>query len=544
MALYHTYRPQLFKEVVGQEHVVTTLSNEITEHALAHAYLFSGPRGVGKTTLARLVAKAINCPERKKTSAEPCNGCSSCEEIATGRSIDVIEIDAASHTGVDNVRENIIENAQFKPTKSPYKIFIIDEVHMLSTSAFNALLKTLEEPPAHVIFILATTELQKLPETIISRCQRFTFKKIPYETMKAHLTDVAKSEKVKVDSAVLDRVINKSDGCARDALSLLDQLFSTGEKTITAEIASVVLPTSPVEETAAFLAACIRKNPAEGFTILNTLVDAGANLMQFATDAVELLRGIMIQKISGSAPTLALDVSDNVRDLMKALALEVSGSDVVKLADLFMKRRLEIRTAPIPQLPLELLILEWCSADAPIAPPPSGAKVASAPRVVEAPKTASVTPPPVLESKADVIEVVAEEAMVEEEPKTVLERVKEFVSGEPAKSMEEIKSGWSGFVGKMEVVSPSLVFILKMAEIQKTDGNTVTLAVPYTFHRDKLLGKTCQRQIEQGLTEQYGTTMHVDVVVDEKGQQEINDAPTQEMIDLAASLGGQIVEGN
>ncbi len=543
MALYHKYRPQIFADVVGQEHVVTTLSNEITDNALAHAYLFSGPRGVGKTTLARLVAKAINCPERKKSSAEPCNACSSCEEIATGRSIDVIEIDAASHTGVDNVRENIIENAQFKPTKSPYKIFIIDEVHMLSTSAFNALLKTLEEPPAHVIFILATTELQKLPETIISRCQRFTFKKIPYATMKEHLLSVAKEEKVKVDQAVLDRVINKSDGCARDALSLLDQLFSTGEKTITPEIASVVLPTSPVEETMAFLDACIHKQPAPGFAVLNTLVDAGANLMQFATDAVELLRGMMIFSISGHSPVLAIDISEEGKTKLESLSKEIVPGEMVRLTDLFMKRRLEIRTAPIPQLPLELLLLEWCyGGQTPptlnMPAPSAGASVKTVltppPAAPEpAPKKAPETPPEI------------NTAIVEPETKTVIERVKEFVSGEPVKSIEEIKSGWNAFVGTMEHVSPSLVFILKMAEVVKIDGNTVTIAVPYGFHRDKLMGKTCQRQIEQGLTDQFGTTIHIDVMVDEKGQQDVfSDAPSQEMIDLANALGGELVEGN
>ena len=185
--IYRKYRPQKFSEVTGQEHIIKTIAGEIASGQIAHAYLFSGPRGTGKTTTARLLAKALNCEKRSEGNSEPCDNCLSCEEITGNRSIDVIEIDAASHTGVDNVRENIIDNAQFKPTKSKYKIFIIDEVHMLSTSAFNALLKTLEEPPAHVIFILATTELHKLPSTIISRCQRFNFHKIPTEQMRARL---------------------------------------------------------------------------------------------------------------------------------------------------------------------------------------------------------------------------------------------------------------------------------------------------------------------------------------------------------------------
>src|SRR3989344_5558425 len=177
--LYRKYRPQTFAEVVGQNHIKTTLQNELEKDKIAHAYLFSGPRGLGKTTMARLFAKAVNCLTRKSGQSEPCNQCNSCQEVITGRSLDVIEIDAASHTGVDNVRENIIENSRFTPTSRKFKVFIIDEVHMLSTSAFNALLKTLEEPPEHAIFILATTEIHKVPETIVSRCQHFDFHKVP-----------------------------------------------------------------------------------------------------------------------------------------------------------------------------------------------------------------------------------------------------------------------------------------------------------------------------------------------------------------------------
>src|SRR3989338_4041792 len=177
MALYHVHRPQDYEELIGQEYIVQTLSNQVASGKIAHAYLFSGPRGVGKTTTARILSKAVNCTNRKDSESNPCNTCTSCQEITAGNSIDVIEIDAASNTGVDNVRTNIIDNAQFRPTKSKYKIFIIDEVHMLSTSAFNALLKIMEEPPAHVIFVLATTELHKLPETIISRCEHHNFKK-------------------------------------------------------------------------------------------------------------------------------------------------------------------------------------------------------------------------------------------------------------------------------------------------------------------------------------------------------------------------------
>ena len=199
LALYRKYRPQIFAELVGQNHIKTTLQNELATGKVAHAYLFSGPRGLGKTTVARLLAKAVNCLKRQAGESEPCNQCDACKEIVDNRSLDVIEIDAASNTGVDNVRENIIGNSRFTPTSRKYKVFIIDEVHMLSLSAFNALLKTLEEPPPYAIFILATTEIHRVPPTIISRCQRFDFRKVGLADVVERLNKIVNAEKRKVD---------------------------------------------------------------------------------------------------------------------------------------------------------------------------------------------------------------------------------------------------------------------------------------------------------------------------------------------------------
>src|SRR3989339_626328 len=219
-ALYRTYRPQTFADLTGQEHVKRTLQNQLKIGRVAHAYLFTGTRGVGKTTAARLLAKAVNCQgitEGKDSLPEPCNVCSSCQEITGGSSLDVYEIDAASNTGVDHVREHIIESVRFSPNKAKMKVFIIDEVHMLSTSAFNALLKTLEEPPAHALFILATTEIHKVPATILSRCQRFDFKKISKEAMVTRLASIVKQEKRNVDEDVLLGIAKHSGGSERDA---------------------------------------------------------------------------------------------------------------------------------------------------------------------------------------------------------------------------------------------------------------------------------------------------------------------------------------
>jgi DNA polymerase-3 subunit gamma/tau len=229
-ALYRRYRSQTFGELIGQEHIVQTLRNAIAEGRIAHAYLFTGPRGVGKTTVARLLAKAVNCTA--PISQRPCGICESCQAIAEGRAVDVIEMDAASHTSVEDARE-IIERVQFRPTSGAYKVYIIDEVHMLSTAAFNALLKTLEEPPGHALFILATTENHKVPATILSRCQRFTFSRHTVSATATHVHAIANTEQIMLEPGVAEAIARAATGSMRDALSVLDQLMAYGSGTIT-----------------------------------------------------------------------------------------------------------------------------------------------------------------------------------------------------------------------------------------------------------------------------------------------------------------------
>jgi len=276
-SLSQQYRPKTFKEVCGQPSVVRALSNAITLNTLAHAYLFTGPRGTGKTTTARLLAKSANCSKRKK-SPDPCEVCSSCQEITKGHSMNVIEIDAASYTGVDNIRQ-IREEVNTPPSNAPHKIYIIDEVHMLSKGAFNALLKTLEEPPEHIIFILATTEIHKVPETIISRCQRYDFSRIDPSRIADKLQMIAKREAIQVDTKVFDLIALTAEGGMRDAESLLAQLFSLVEKdtSLTLETAQDFLGLSDDQAIRSFGEALFSDTPDKILTQIDTLIKDGHN---------------------------------------------------------------------------------------------------------------------------------------------------------------------------------------------------------------------------------------------------------------------------
>ncbi len=358
--IYRKYRPKVFKEIVGQKPIKITLENEISSGNLAHAYLFIGPRGTGKTSLARLFARSLNCTNRKDGESEPCNDCENCKLILAGRSMDIIEIDAASHTGVDNVRDNIIANSQIPPFNSDgYKVFIIDEVHMLSKSAFNALLKTLEEPPKKVIFILATTEVHKVPETIISRCQRFDLKKIPIKDIVKRMTEIVEWEKVQVSEKILSEIARRSEGCLRDAESLLGQVISISGGKVTDELASMVLPNSNWQAIDALTEALRVKNLATALNQINKLVEEGADLNIFISDFIDYIRQIMLYKIIG--PSFVIDFDDNLSDSIKKHAQDFVLEDISKLLNIVLDK-LSIKETMIDQLPLELACVEFLLA--------------------------------------------------------------------------------------------------------------------------------------------------------------------------------------
>lgn len=357
LVLYRKYRPQSFSEVVGQTHVVQTLTNSIIAGHISHAYLFSGPRGSGKTTIARLFAKTVNCENPQ--GAEPCNKCSSCSEIMASKSIDLLEIDAASHTGVDDVRQ-LIEGIKFAPTKSKFKIFIIDECHQLSKSAANALLKTLEEPPAHAIFLLATTESHKMIPTIISRCQKFDFRRLQVSEILKKLEFISKKEGVKFENSALSLIALNARGSFRDAESLLDECisFSYEKGVVRTQDIKELLGIAEIGEISNFIDLLISKKTKEAIAFLNSLIDSGLDLQEFTKTLVFYLRQMLLLKINPEfLNTQNLGLADTEVEKLRGQTNGFNQKEIQNMLELFIEAENKLKYAAIPQLPLELVII-------------------------------------------------------------------------------------------------------------------------------------------------------------------------------------------
>ena len=353
------WRPQSFTDVVGQNHITQTLSNALKNGRLPHALLFTGPRGTGKTSSARILAKALRCPNA--VNFVPCNECDSCREIASGSSVDVMEIDGASNNGVDSIRE-LRETVAFMPTSGKYKVYIIDEVHMLSTSAFNALLKTLEEPPGHVIFIMATTEVHKIPQTILSRCQRFDFRRIPTRQITERLKMICDREGVSAEDEALWVIARQGDGSMRDSQSLLDQVITFANGPLTR--ANVVEILGLTDRALLFdtLNALVDRNSKAVLSVIEKISTAGFEPHLFSQDLLEMIRNLLLVKVSESQAASILEMPDTELQALQEMAGRLSEEDIHMLFDMALKGGSDIPRAQDPRIVLEVILLRMASA--------------------------------------------------------------------------------------------------------------------------------------------------------------------------------------
>lgn len=357
MALYRKFRPDQFEDVKGQEHIVTTLKNQLMADRIGHAYLFCGTRGTGKTTVAKLFAKAVNCEH--PVDGSPCGVCKSCQAIAEGSSMNVIEIDAASNNGVDNIRD-IKEQVKYSPTEGKYKVYIIDEVHMLSIGAFNALLKTLEEPPSYVIFILATTESHKIPITILSRCQKYDFRRISIHTIAARLQELMKKEQVEVEEKAIRYIAKVADGSMRDALSLLDQCiaFYLGQ-TITYDKVLDVLGAVDTEIYQRLLNAILEQDAAKVMNFIEEIIWQGKDLSQFITDFMWYLRNLLLMQ-SGDVKEDTLDISSDNLAVMKQDAEKVDAAVLMRYIRVLSELQGQIKYSTSKRILTEVSFIKLC----------------------------------------------------------------------------------------------------------------------------------------------------------------------------------------
>ncbi|WP_322821970.1 DNA polymerase III subunit gamma/tau [Chloroflexus sp.] len=581
-SLYRKWRSQTFAELVGQEHVVQTLRNAIAEDRVGHAYLFTGPRGVGKTTMARLLAKAVNCLNPDPT-ARPCGVCEMCVAIAEGRAVDVIEMDAASHTSVEDARE-IIERVQFRPAEARMKVYIIDETHMLSTAAFNALLKTLEEPPDHALFILATTEVHKVPATILSRCQRFTFVRHSVSAMAAHLRRIAAAEGIVLAEGVPEAIARAATGSMRDALGILEQLASFVEGPITLPQVQSLLGMTSAAEVDALITALVNHDLTAALRAVHGVANQGADVRQFTRDLVERLRAVMVLKATGDRTLL--DLSDDEVALLGQWIQQADMAALVHWVKLFSNLDAQLRTTPYGQLPLEVAVVEALLALPSVAQPvsssasttrsaslagrsPTSRPSAAVPAIVPQtePVRAPVHPEPVLHSvvappppapepvSASGSEVPLDATPVPDPPPPPPEAwaaTRQMRSpADPAVAraadadmsvLEQLEAIWEDFKRDVRPRSPTVQALLNSARPYDVEGNTIVLLVTSSFHKERLEEPKNRSLLEDLLRRRLGKTYAVRCTIEEKSVEptdlrgKIREARKDELVRAALNI--------
>ncbi len=501
-ALYRKWRPAVFSDVIGQEHITRTLRNSVAAGRVGHAYLFCGPRGTGKTTLARLLAKAVNCLD-EDPMLRPCNRCRICQAVNEGRLLDLIEIDAASNTGVDDIRD-LRDKISFSPGEGRFKVYIIDEVHMLSAAAFNALLKTLEEPPPHAKFILATTEEHKVPLTIKSRCQQFNFRLLSLPEISGRLAWIIEQEGLDIEPAALQLIARHGAGSLRDSESLLDQLITTPGDTITLERTQMVLGTASDAVVGDLTTAWLESDGATGLKLIYEALSSGVDARQFCRQMVSYLRQLLLLQAAGS--DLPIDAPREQRAEMLAQAQRAERDRLVAAIRTFSEAALAPTTSWQPQLPLELAFIELLPAGLPVVAPPLHSPAAPH-QVVAAPPTLSPPEPlPSLDLEEDqslppeedaLPEAVADSLSFAGAKRMALEAVEEVAAqptervaveapaAAPALTLDLFRKHWPAMVQRLERRDRNLPPLLAMCKPLAVEGNTLFLGFQFPQLKEK-----------------------------------------------------------
>lgn len=492
-ALYRRYRPQTFAAIVGQEHVTRTLKNAIGSGQVAHAYLLAGSRGIGKTTIARLIAKAVNCTKAK--DGEPCDRCENCTAIREGTFLDLIEIDAASNRGIDEMRD-LRDKVRFAPSQGQYKVYVIDEAHQLTSEAFNALLKTLEEPPPHVIFVLATTESGKIPATIVSRTQRFDLRRIPYKGVVAQLAKICEQEGQKVEPAALDAIARHAQGSLRDAESVLDMVAAFSEGGVKLADVDELLGVSEWEETAALFDALAANDGAAGVRLVGRLVDEGRDLRLFVKRAIDHTRALLLVNAQGKPPETA---SEGVAAKLAEQAPKFPLPRLAAIAKRLIETEQHLKTSEGTPLPLELAILDLVTqagvtGPATQAPPRRESSAARPPAAPAAgrgtPTRAQVRP----QDRPGVIDLAARRAQ----------------SG--TLTLTDVQKAWAEMVAHVKEQSVGKASQLVKAEPVTVEGSTVVIGFDNDFARSYWQDRY-RVELEQGLSERLSLSVRVRCVV-------------------------------
>ena len=541
--LYRKYRPEHWSDVVGQAHIVTTLTNAIAGSLLAHAYLFTGPRGTCKTTVALLLAKSINCTDRRDAK-EPCGACVNCRAFAEGRAFDIIEIDGASNNSVENIRE-LRETVKLSPTIGARKIYIIDEVHMLSGGAWNALLKTLEEPPVHVVFILATTELHKIPATISSRCQRFDFSRFPTTTIIEKLSRIAQSEGVTIDTDALEMIALSAEGGMRDAESLLAQVIALEDTHITGSEVAAILGITERKTVFEFVAALGAHDLDAAILTLESLVKKGVDFRSFTGTLTHFLHEILFRKLGDAAKNSLVSSSIEDTATLAKLSEKFSFADLARLMELVHHARKEVRHAALQQVPLEIAALSFLFPEdldrsshpshpepvSPSAPPLSVATLKKPPE--EYPESPQPEKPASTPHKRP-IEELGKNRALDESPAPKDSSEKKDLS---SLTVTDIRSKWNVFLEEVKRQNASLSLALSGSNPGKLEGDSIGISVRHAFLKERLEKPESRLTVGEALATIFGTPLRltVDVVPEEP-------TPADPILDSAVNiLGGRVV---